>query len=100
MAETNEMQALAEELKPQLLAIRDRFDAAETEDEEQAIAKEGVELMARALIRQMLAKFITPEAIANFVAAHHSGGCISQQALENLRNYKGDWRGEFVEPKP
>lgn len=68
-------ETLAEELKPQLEAIRERFDAAATEDEERAIAKEGMELVARALIRQMLAKVITPEAIAAF-AGGHGGGYI------------------------
>jgi hypothetical protein len=96
MTTEDEMQTLAEELKPQLLALEDRFDAARTDPEREAIAKEGTELVARALIRQMLAKIITPEAIAQFASG---GGVAFVRDPANPTAPPAMVHSEFVVPK-
>lgn len=106
-SEDQKLRAIADELKPQVQALADRFDNAETEDERAAIRKEAEELIARRLIRHMLDTTVVPQLLAVFGVQQFARGFGTGKLYATGGTIKGDLpsamaehRNEFVVSKP
>ena len=99
------IEAKLELLKPEILALADRYDATDNEAERKAIAKEAEELFVRVCIRHMLdetvAKLLAAFGVQQF-ARHFGGGQVYADGGEVTANLQLAMREspEFVVPKP